>query len=72
MQSIVSKETIKAFGGKIIGYLETDTEGNQQARDFFGKILGYYDKGTNTTRDFFGKILTQGNTVIGLIYEANK
>lgn len=64
----ISKEPIRQFSGKIIGYLETDKDGNQQARDFYGKILGTYDKKFNVTRDFYGKIVGKGNQVIGLIW----
>ena len=48
---------------------ETDKDGNQQVRDFYGKILGKYDKSLNVTRDFYGRILTRGNTVAGLVYK---
>lgn len=66
----ISKEPIRLFNGKIIGYLETDKDGNQQARDFYGKILGTYDKQFNVTRDFYGKILGKGNQVVGLIWNS--
>ena len=64
----ISKEPVRLFSGKIIGYLETDKDGNQQARDFYGKILGTYDKKFNVTRDFYGKIISKGNQVAGLIW----
>lgn len=64
----VSKVPIRAFGGKILGFLETDAQGNQQVREFNGKILGNYDKHCNVTRDFGGRIVSQGNTVIGFLY----
>ena len=66
-----SKQSITAFGGKIIGYVESDNKGNKQVRDFFGKILGYYDKSTDTTRDFYGRIVSYGDTVMGLLYKDN-
>lgn len=65
----ISKEPIRQFGGKIIGWIETDKDGNQQIRDFYGRILGKYDKSLNVTRDFYGRILTKGNTVAGLVYK---
>ena len=65
----ISKEPIREFSGKIIGWIETDRDGNQQVRDFYGKILGKYDKSLNVTRDFYGRILTRGNTVAGLVYK---
>ena len=65
----ITKEPIRKLGGAIIGYVETDKQGNKQVRDFYGKILGYYDKKTNTTRDFYGRIISQGDTVIGFLYK---
>lgn len=65
----ISKEPIRQFGGKIIGYLETDKEGNQQVRNFYGQILGSYDKKCNCTRDFYGRKVTEGNTVLGFLYK---
>ena len=66
----VSKEPIRQFGGKIIGWVETDKFGNQLVRNFGGKIIGRYDKINDCTRDFGGKILTKGNTAIGLLYSS--
>lgn len=65
---VVSSEQIKEFGGRILGYVETDAEGNQQVREFGGKILGVYDKKQDCTREFGGRIISSGNTVVGLLY----
>lgn len=40
----VGKEIIKDFKGFIIGWVETDSNGNKTVKDFKGFILGYYDK----------------------------
>ena len=61
------KETIREFNGKIRGYIETEGNGNQIARDFYGRIVGKYDANEDVTRDFYGRILTRGNTVVSLI-----
>ena len=39
MQNIISKEPVREFNGKIMGFIETDKDGNQQVRDFYGRIL---------------------------------
>ena len=65
----VSKVPVRQISGKIIGFVETDKDGNKQARDFYGKILGTYDKRIDVTRDFYGRIITRGDSVIGLIYQ---
>lgn len=63
-----SRETIRDFYGKILGYIETDTKGNKVARDFYGRVLGRYNKIDNTTRDFYNKIVARGDQVVALIY----
>ena len=69
MQNIISKEPVREFNGKIMGFIETDRDGNQQVRDFYGRIHATYDKKMNVTRDFYGRVLTRGNTVLGLLYK---
>lgn len=64
----VKKYDVRDIGGKILGYIEEDKEGNQQCRDFYGKILGFYNKKQDVTRDFYGKIVTRGNSCIGFLY----
>ena len=68
----MSKQTIRDFYGRILGTIEDTGNGNQTARDFYGRILGTYDSKLNVTRDFYGRILNQGNTLSGLIYQANE
>lgn len=64
----MAREVIKNFYGQIIGSLE-DTGNKVIARDFYGKILGHYDKNQNVTKDFYGKILAKGNIASSLIWE---
>lgn len=68
----VTRNPVRDFYGKILGWVESDKLDNQQARDFYGKILGTYDKATNTTRDFYGRNLGRGNLLMGLIYKDSK
>lgn len=64
----ISKEPIREFSGRILGWVETDKEGNQEVREFYGSIIARYDSKINVTRDFYGKILSQGNTAVGQLY----
>lgn len=57
----MSRETIREFNGRIIGYIETDFRGDKKVTNFSGKILGYYRKSNNATVDFSGKILYFGD-----------
>ena len=69
----MTKETIRDFNNRIIGYVETDSNGNKTARDFYNRILGYYDAEQKVTRDFYRRIVARGDAVVGLIYaEAQK
>ena len=64
----MAREAIKAYNGRIIGWIDTDGVGNQEVRDFYGRIVGRYDKNLDVTKDFYCRILTKGNTVVGLVY----
>ena len=69
----MTTEYIKDFSQKILGILETDTNGNQPVRSFPGRqILGYYKKDRDVTTDFYGRIISRGNTAIALIYKDKK
>ncbi|MBO6285100.1 MAG: hypothetical protein J6O18_02150 [Bacilli bacterium] len=62
-----SKETIRDFGGRIIGYLEHESNGDVTARDFGGRILGRYEARNDVTKDFGGRILYRGNMAAALL-----
>ena len=57
----MQKETIRDFQGRIIGYIETDSQGNKTVRDFQLRIKGYYDARQNVTRDFQQRIVARGD-----------
>lgn len=63
----IKRTEIKLYGGRTSGWVEEDSRGNKQAVSFGGKILGYYDKSTNTTRDFGGRIVAFGDVVSGYL-----
>lgn len=65
------REYIKGFDGKILGSIETDSQGNKIARDFYGKILGKYRKDQNKTFDFYGRILSKGDITSALVWGSN-
>ena len=63
---------IKDFYGKILGTVEYDSKtGDGVARNFYGVILGYYNKKFNQTKDFYGRILAQGDLLSSLINDPN-
>ena len=63
----MTRETIKSSSFIILGYLDTESNGDVVARDSSGRIVGYYKKRNNTTTDFSGRILYYGNCAVALI-----
>ena len=66
----MAKELVRDFYGHIMGSLE-DQGDRIIARDFPGRILGYYYKKENRTKDFYGRIVSDGDTTAGLIAKAD-
>lgn len=58
---VVNKISVKDWRGRIIGWIETDENGNKTIRDFYQRILGKYDKKHDVTRDFYGRIVAKGD-----------
>lgn len=61
------KNYIRNFYGQILGSIEEDNKGNKIGRDFYGRIVGRYDKSLNVTRDFYGRIVGKGDMLSALI-----
>ena len=59
--------TIRNSKLQIIGYIETDEKGNKTVRDFYRRVLGYYDASTDTTRDFYRRVIARGDAAAMLI-----
>ena len=64
---MVDKQTIRDFHGRVIGYIETDANGDKRAYDFYRRKLGFYMKSTNTTHDFYGRVVARGDATASLI-----
>lgn len=70
--AVIHIEQIKTFEGVTIGIVETHDNGDQTARDFYGRVLGHYKAAQNCTTDFYGRVIAQGNSVVSLIYTHKK
>lgn len=64
----MARETIRDFGGKILGYVDTMGNGDKTVYNFYNQILGYYKKAQNITTDFYGTIIARGDAAVGLIF----
>lgn len=63
----MSREAIKDWTGKILGFKETDSKGNETVRGFNQMVVSRYDVEHNCTRDFYGRKLTEGNTATSML-----
>lgn len=67
---MTQEQTIRDFYGRILGFIETDAQGNKVARDFYRRIVGRYDKNRDVTTDFYGRVVAKGDIVASLIYSS--
>jgi hypothetical protein len=65
----VTKQTIRDPNNKLLGYIETLSDGRQKATDANNKILGYFDPKRNATMDPNNRVLVRANILSGLIYD---
>lgn len=65
----MAKEKIRDEKGMILGFIDTDSNGNTKVTNFQGFILGGYDSRLNVTRRTSGWIIGKGNQSSRLIYE---
>lgn len=63
----MSRQNVKDFYGRILGYIQTESDGRQKAFDYKGRLLGTYYPDRNTTNDFYGRVMFKGNAISSLI-----
>lgn len=69
---MIQRERIKDWTGKLIGFIDTDPEGNKVIRDFYGRIKGKYNKRLNITQDFYGRTVAKGDQSAMMLTYENK
>lgn len=62
-----SRETIKEYSGTILGYIDTESNGDKTVKSYSGQILGYYRKSSDTTVTYSGRILYRGDMSAALL-----
>lgn len=60
-------QIIRNYYNQILGYIETDKNGDKIVRDFYRRILGRYDAKLDVTRDFYNRIIAKGDATASLI-----
>lgn len=61
MANRVSSERIKDWRGRILGSIESYSNGDKVVKDFYGRIKGRYKKNANVTTDFYGRKIAKGD-----------
>lgn len=64
------RDTIKDWRGKVLGFIDTYSNGDKVIRDFNLRILGRYDKKLDVTKDFYGRVLAKGDQLPMLLSQA--
>lgn len=62
-------EEIRNFANQIIGYIVTESDGTQIAKNWARQNLGYYYPNKNETRNWARQIIAKGNVLSALIWE---
>ena len=68
----MAREAVKDWTGKVLGWVDTDSRGNQTVYNFGMRVLAKYDAQNDRTTDFAGKVLSRGNTAVAYIYKNNE
>lgn len=66
------KENIKDFYGRVIGTIETKSNGDKIIKDFYGRVKGTYIKKYDLTKDFYGRPIGNGDQLMSLLYKDYK
>lgn len=65
---MIKREKIQDWTGKIIGFIEEDTQtGNKKIKDFYGRIKGKYNKRLDITQDFYGRQVAKGDQLLMML-----
>lgn len=65
----MNRQAIRNPSNKLLGYIETYSDGRQKATDANNKTLGYFDPQRNATTDPNNRVLARANILSGLIYD---
>jgi hypothetical protein len=65
----VSRQATRNPSNKLLGYIETFSDGRQKATDANHKTLGCFDLKRNAATDPFNRMLACANVLSGLIYD---
>ena len=62
------RDLIKDPNGRLIGSVETTSDGRQKAYNEIGQLLGSFDPNHETTKNDTGQLVAKGNAISGLLF----
>ncbi len=63
----MAREAIKDNHNTIIGYIDSESNGDQKLLDSHNTILGYYKRSSDKTTDAHNTIIGSGNQLMRLL-----
>ena len=63
----LNTQEIRGPAGILLGKIVTTSSAKIEARDPFGRVVGFYDVKANETRDGKGNLIGKGNMLTGLL-----
>lgn len=63
----MTENVLRDYYGKILGYIQEESNGDKKLLDYYRKTLGTYSKKQNVTRDYYGKIIGRGDVLTMLL-----
>ena len=64
----MERQSIRKLSGQIVGFYEVQPNGDKTIKDFYGRILGFYEKGRDVTTDFYRRIIGFGD-ISGIFFK---
>lgn len=61
------RERLQDWTGKIIGFVDYESNGDKTLRNFEMQILGKYISSRDITQDFYGRIVGKGDILMTLL-----
>lgn len=64
---MAQRKTLKDKGYRILGYLDTDSDGSQTLQDAHHRLVGFYKRRSDVTTDAQHRIVGRGNILVSLL-----
>ena len=66
----MTRQTLKDAHFRVIGYIETRSDGVRVGKDAHFRVVGYHDPRTNQTKDAHFRVVGHGDLLASLVDQA--